>query len=60
MEADELENKKLEPWGHWLVFIFVPYRNQSFFQGGLWNFSGSKDAICGATFVGPFPGFMAG
>lgn len=61
MEADELGNKKLETWGHGLVvFISVPYKNQSCFQGGLWNFFGSKQAISEATLEGPLPGLVAG
>lgn len=60
MEVDERGNKKLEPWGHGLVFISVPYENQSCFQGGLWNFFGSKEAICEDTLEGPLPGLMAG
>lgn len=56
VEAKELGNKKLEPWKHWLVFIAVPYRNQSCFQGGLRNFVGNEDAIYGAILEGPLPG----
>lgn len=60
MEADELGNKKLEPWGHGLVFISVPYKNQSCFQGGLWNFLGSKEAISEAILESPLPELVAG
>lgn len=56
IETEELGNKKLGPWEHWLLFISVPYRNQSCFQGGLWNFVGSEDAIHGAILKVPFLG----
>lgn len=60
MEANELGNKKLEPWEHWLVLYLSHIEIRAPSKVGCGNFVGNEDAIYGAFLEGPLPGLMAG